>query len=284
MASTEVAVDAKTCGMLRAVAQATTDLGVNWLVAGASARQLLLEGKYGLAPARGTDDLDLGIMVDSWERYQTLVDDLCVHHGFREDERQGQRLISSDGGRLDLVPFGAIESSEGTIDWPPDGAVRMTTLGFSEAFAVAEFVRVDGLDVAVASPAGLLALKLIAWHERHTQEPRKDAEDIAYLLRNYERIVTTAVLWDEHAGTVERWDCDLELAACDLLGQRLAALTGHESAAFIEDQVFQPVIAEGIDTLLVDELARSRAGCGVSAERAHQLITALRSGWQVIRS
>jgi len=79
------------------------------------------------------------------------------------------------------VPFKNVASPEKRIHWPPDDEFVMSVLGFPEVKQNALRVHIcDDPAVAlhVASPAGLVLLKLISWSEREPVKRRKDASDI----------------------------------------------------------------------------------------------------------
>ena len=62
----------------------------------------------------------------------------------------------------------------------------MSVTGFNEAFKHALDVKIannPNLNIKVASPAGMLLLKLISWLEKEHGVRRKDAMDIFYLTR-----------------------------------------------------------------------------------------------------
>ena len=100
----------------------------------------------------------------------------------------------------------------------------MNVLGFQEACDAAEWVRVQDepeLDVPVATPAGMVLLKIIAWTDRGSDVRKKDAMDIAYLLTTYEAIpeVVDALYADNNTHIMERYGWDITQAAAHLLGQ-----------------------------------------------------------------
>ena len=101
-------IDDRTFGLLTAVSTAASDLQIGWLVAGATGRVLLLEEIYKLPPGRATGDVDYGVMVDSWDHYQALVQLICKDACVVKDEKQKQRLRFSDYGNIDLVPMAAL--------------------------------------------------------------------------------------------------------------------------------------------------------------------------------
>lgn len=90
---------------------------------------------------------------------------------------------------FDLVPYDGVENDNKQVFWPPGNDDVMTVRGFESAAKDAVNIIVNKtLTVPVVSPRGLCALKFFAWHERHAQHPGRDASDIAYLLRNIERL------------------------------------------------------------------------------------------------
>lgn len=79
------------------------------------------------------------------------------------------------GIEVDVVPFGGNETDRSVTF--TDGAVFDAT-GIAEAHSTPVVVRMpQGTEVRVASPAALTALKILAWNERHADNP-KDAVDL----------------------------------------------------------------------------------------------------------
>ena len=275
MTKSEPYLDAATLALLKAVAKAAAELDIAWMVTGAAGRVLLLEGVYGLPQGRATRDVDLGIMVASWDRYRALVDRLRRDDRFQPDPKQLQRLRFGDEGLLDLVPFGGIESADRTIRWPPDNDFAMSVIGFREAYADTVSVKLGGLNVPVISPVGLVLLKLVAWSERHLAQPRKDAADMAYVLRHYSTILTEQALFDDHFDAVEASGFDVDLAASRVLGRKIAMLAAQDARAFVL-HLLEEELQHGTDSLLVREIGEQMGG---DAERAHDLLQSLKAGF-----
>ena len=56
------------------------------------------------------------------------------------EENHPERLIDPSGNCLDILPFGGVEDKkEGSIVWPEDN-VKMSMVGFEEAFQFASFL------------------------------------------------------------------------------------------------------------------------------------------------
>jgi predicted nucleotidyltransferase len=275
LTGTKPYLDRETLSLLEAAAKGAGELGVEWMVTGAAGRVLLLEGVYGLPHGRATRDVDLGIMVESWDHYQALVTRLQEDARFSPDPKQQQRLRFGDAGLLDLVPFGGIENEGRTIRWPPDGDFAMSVLGFREAYADAVPVKLDGLIVPVVSPVGLMLLKLVVWSERHWAQPGKDAADLAYVLRHYSSILTEKVLFDEYFDTVEASGYDLDLAASRVLGKKIALLAKQDAGDFILSLLEEELLQE-TDSVLVRDVNGHLPGATI--EKAYAVLQSLRTG------
>lgn len=259
-----------------AVARAAEALHIKWLAVGVAGRVLLLESVYGLPQGRATEDVDLGVMVADWNQYQALVECICQDADFQPDPKERQRLRFRSDGLLDIVPFGSIESSSRTIQWPPDNDFAMSVMGFREAYAESVEVDVGGVIVPVVSPVGLMLLKLVAWTQRRYTQPKKDAADMAYLLRHFSAILTEKVLFDQHYATIEAAAFDPDVAACRVLGQKMANMAANDTRAFVLNTL-EKELKEDTDSALVREIAEHLAGAG--EERAYRLLESLREGF-----
>lgn len=217
---------------LRAVDAAARAGGADWFVAGATARDWLLQGLYGIETLRATKDVDFGIAVRDWDAFQRIREAISAGGEFAPDPRAAHRLNHRQVGgfHIDLVPFGPLASAEGEIAWPPDRSVVMNVTGFDEACAAALQVAVDGgLVVRVASLPGLTLMKLFAWRDRRHEAIHKDAWDLRLLLTRYEQAGNADRIYDEGAMAIEEFDA--ARAAARLLGRDVAALLRPRSRA-----------------------------------------------------
>lgn len=218
-------------------------LGIEFLVVGAMARDLVLVHGFGSTIERGTRDVDFGINVASWQDFNTLKAKL-TEHGFAEDEQKPHRLTRDDSEGLpweiDIVPFGSIAGHNSTVSWPPDQTFVMSVLGFTEAMKSAFTVQFNehaDVTIPVASPAGLAILKLVAWVDREIEAKPKDAMDLGYLIDSYIKIPEVlAATYDE--GCMEAQDWDAVKASAMKLGRDAGAIASPETKAFLKDQVF----------------------------------------------
>lgn len=170
--------------IIRQVVHAAENQGLRLFIVGAQARDLLLQHAYDLPVHRATNDIDFGIVVESWDEFTRLRDALIASEKFQSHKTMRQKLVHESGLLVDLVPFGDLEKPSGQIAWPPDFSVVMSTVGFREAYDNSIEVRIaDDLIVKVASLAGLALMKIIAWDDRQFE---RDAQDLALIMKHYD--------------------------------------------------------------------------------------------------
>jgi predicted nucleotidyltransferase len=247
-------IDGITLDIIRAIHDATTDLGHRAMLVGATARIILIEHVFGLPTGRATKDVDFAFAMDTWEQFDTLKQHLVDVYGFSADNRVLQKLYyRTDGAAygipVDLVPFGPLGGERGEIAWPPEMAVVMNVAGFADALKSAVEVEIaPGTHIAIASLPAIAVLKLFAWLDRRRDTP-KDAADLTALLHLYfeidpERVYTIPEV-------LESVGYDIELGGAWLLGndaRKLAlAATTEKLTALLAD------------TALTDDLVRDMA-------------------------
>lgn len=106
-------IDAISLTVMRAVADAASQLGLATFMVGATARIILLEHVFGLEPGRATRDMDFAIAVETWNQFQDLKRHLTASALFQELASVAQRLIFKQADSphdfvVDLIPFGRV--------------------------------------------------------------------------------------------------------------------------------------------------------------------------------
>lgn len=226
-------------GRIQAIAN---PLDISLLIVGATARDIILAHGFSAAIERGTRDIDFGIEVPSWSHYQRLRDAL-IAEGFAAHQHKTHQLHTQDVDSLpweiDLIPFGGVSDTAGQITWPPEHGIAMSVLGFEEAYTHAWHVTLSQtptLEFRVASPAGILLLKLIAWTERGRELKGKDAVDIYYLINHYTKIPdVTDRLYEE--AYMDAQDYDIINASAMLLADELKALAHPLTLNYLRDHM-----------------------------------------------
>lgn len=247
-------VDATLVAVTGYVQSAAMEIGIDCMLVGATARDLLLTNVFGLSVRRATADVDFGVAVRDWPQFDRLK--LClIESGHFQADVDVQKLHYVANGRralpLDLIPFGAIADGKVEIAWPPDMAVIMNVAGYEEAYAHSDQLALPcGSEIRVASIPGLAILKLIAWADRGRADNR-DAIDLYQLLSNYAQAGNLDRLYGGEQALLEAAAYDPDLAGIRLLGKDVA----HTASAASLVQL-RSILDEHLDRL-VGDIARS---------------------------
>ncbi|KAB0672694.1 nucleotidyl transferase AbiEii/AbiGii toxin family protein [Burkholderia territorii] len=210
--------------LLQAVRAACAQLDAAFVVAGATARDILMWHVHGIRPVRATRDVDVAVCAVSWPFHERLVDALVATGQFARAPKHRQKLLFDSGTQgfrteLDLVPFGPLEAPPGEIAWPPGGDFVLNVLGFQEAVDSALVVSIAAdIAVPVASLPALALLKLLAWKDRRARQ-NSDAYDLLFLLTHFHDAGNRERIWDVAPDLLERHGFQPELAAAALLAR-----------------------------------------------------------------
>lgn len=221
----------------------TKKLSIDYLIIGATARDIVLVHGFNAKIERGTKDIDFGIYVSRWEDFNAIKTELSAL-GYIKDAEITHRFHrkQSDGlvWEMDIIPFGAIAGSDKKIAWPPKHDIKMSVLGFSEALRHTWKVTIDSesqIIIPVSSPTSVVILKLIAWTERESQNRIRDAYDIIYIIHYYQQVDDIFdALYDD--GIMEQVDYDLERACAFKIGMESKEIFDAETLQYLEGKIF----------------------------------------------
>ena len=230
-------IDERFIEILRAVKEETASEGIDYMLVGATARDILLTNVFGIPAPRATKDMDFAVAVEDWRQFEALRSRLSARLGFKEGREQ-QRLIytgidNKDYYPLDLVPFGGVSHGNNEIAWPPDMTIIMNIAGYDEALTAAVSVKfADDLEGKIVSLAGLAMLKIFAWSDRGGANP-KDANDLLFLIENYIEAGNKDRVFDE--GIMEEFEFNQELASPYLLGTDIRRLANKDTLVKLKE-------------------------------------------------
>jgi predicted nucleotidyltransferase len=222
-------IDLSSVDVLRSLARVAETLGNaaegivdRWLIVGATARDLILQHAYGMPERRKTADLDIAVAVASWGVFDALESRLLAN-GAQQNPAVMHEFFVEDW-KVDVIPFGGVEQ-DGVIRWPPDQQTELNVVGLTEASAHAlDVILPGGVHALVASPPGLLMLKLVAWKDRHWRYPRRDGIDIRTLIDSYSEPWNQERLYEEAGDLLQHFGFDNALAGAALLGRDAASI------------------------------------------------------------
>lgn len=246
-------------------------LEIPFLVVGATARDIILHHGFNANIERGTRDIDFGIQVQNWEQFAQLKANL-LDNGFTGHKSKVHQLITTvDNGEeweIDIIPFGDLAGNDDAITWPPQHDLKMSVTGFKEAFKNTLDVTISDkpkLAIKVASPAGMLLLKLVSWLERAPSIRRKDAIDIYYLTKHYSKIPEIVEsLYENNFMTAQ--DYDEHKASTMKLASDARDIAEPKTLSFINNQLFYQ--EDKVDNLVLDMQSTTKN----TYEECHSLI------------
>jgi predicted nucleotidyltransferase len=221
---------------LKAVAQTANSLHLPYFLAGATARDLVLENVFGRPPGKLTRDLDFGFVLSDWKQFENLKATLISTGRFKADPAI-QRVLYQHSPNIsvgvDLIPFGGIQEGS-LIRWPPHNDSVMNVAGFREALQSVIQVQVDiDLVIPVASLPGLIILKLFAWADR--KHEKRDAPDILKILADYADAGNEDRLYADELPLLEAAGFDVPIAGAHLLGKDARRIASQETVASISE-------------------------------------------------
>lgn len=272
-------VDPLTVAVSREIISLARKLDLQYFLAGAMARDIVLTNVFGIDIGRATRDVDFAVAVADWDQFNLVKRTLLENGPFSASDKAEQRLYYRTGENhagfpVDIIPFGGVEAPPHSIAWPPEKKIIMNVMGYAEALETALSVQVEaGFTVPIASLPGLALLKLFAWQDRHNETP-KDAQDLVILCRGYHAAGNHDRIYGEEIALLEAVDFDLDLASPRLLGKdvrRIASAgTLKQATALLSDH-------GRIDRLVTHMAAELRAADD-SITAAERLLEQFRAG------
>ena len=221
--------------ILEVISNITASLKIPFFVIGAAARDIILHYGYGVEIIRATEDIDLGVMAEDWDKFKQLKEAIIRSRTF-EQSREPQRFFYKDYFPVDIVPFGDVSKPKDTIEWPDFKGIKMSTLGFKESYDNSILVRLrtdPDFEIKLASLAGLAAMKLISWKDNYPVR-NNDAKDLRFIMRNYIEAGNFERIYNGKDSDILEGDAaDYELMSARLLGRDVAIMVTPEPKEYI---------------------------------------------------
>lgn len=217
------------------------------MLIGAEARNLIharLGHTFGYS---STQDIDISFVTPDWESYQHLTE------GLRPVNDSG---IAFDvaGYHVDMIPFGRVESTNGTVTPPWRVNDPIDVFAMSAVYAAADTLTIADTElVRIPTVPGYAVLKIKAWIDRSipSRGIHKDGADLGLVLFWYENHSDVHErLWGAESDALRFHGYDLAVASARLLGRDIRALLGAEAADLLTG-LWTP----GSRVLLADNLA-----------------------------
>ncbi len=253
-------IDKRRLDAIEKIAEIAGSLKIPFFIVGASARDFLLSYGHDIATIRATLDVDIGVRVPDWDRYEKLGKGLIKTGEFMACE-EAHRFRSKGGIFVDLIPFGPIADSNHNIKWPPSQEVVMKILGFEESFRHAHTLRLRSkpvLDVKIATLAGLALMKIISWKDKYPERDR-DAIDLALIIQNYTDAGNFDRILNEESDLFDSEDFDYVRAGARVLGRDMADILTSQVEKEVLD-ILNKETGEQDRYRLVEDMVKNAVG------------------------
>ncbi len=214
--------------VLKKVSVILDEENVDFMLAGAMARDWIFEKYYSSGPApSATTDYDFTIKMSQKCDYGQLREKL-FKCGFEDVDRKLK--VGYSGILLDLVPFDEYETSD-----KQKNSLGFLVTGCREALE--NFIEIklsDELVIKIVSIEGLVLLKLISWFDAYNARDN-DAVDIRYILKNYKKVfeMENSLYDDEYFPIFERFDYEELPTVIYILGTKIREIASEEAIEFL---------------------------------------------------
>ena len=188
----------------------------DFLLIGASARDLIMDTIYDLGISRSTEDVDFALYVPEWSSYEKVLQKL-IGSGLFQPTKATHKLLFKNRYEVDIVPFGDIQNEEGQYTWPPDHIKAMNVAGFREVSAGGIKIQTDETEFRVASIPGICIMKILAWQDRGRWDNR-DGKDLGFILANYIEMKYED-LYSLHEDLIQEDDFDRIVTTARIIGR-----------------------------------------------------------------
>ena len=229
-------LDSNIVDVLSALNEIANDLEIPFFIVGATARDILLQHAHDILTTRATIDLDIGVSVSDWDRFQVFKDAL-INSSLFAASRFTQRLLYKESFPVDIVPFGKISSDNGSISWPPEYDSEMSVVGFQDCYqhAISVLIREKpDCVVKVVSLAGLAILKIVSWDDS-VERRGKDAGDLYLIIRNYIEAGNMERFFEKDADILQQESSDYDLSSARFLGREIARIASPRTKTKLTD-------------------------------------------------
>ncbi|HWW40964.1 hypothetical protein [Pedobacter sp.] len=261
--------------VIQAIQEILGEKAYDFMLIGATARDLILDGQYNLGIGRATLDIDFAIYVPEWDSYEEMIKRL-LSSGLFSPTKVTHKLMFREGIEVDIVPFGEIQDENGEYAWPPNFIHSMNVAGFMEVRDQSIIYEVEGEEFHFhAAPIhAIYFMKILAWKDRKHKDS-KDGKDQGFILSNYIDL-KYEVLYGQYADLVEDPKWDTITSCARMLGRDIVELLKANTKALENAKAV-------IEGELLDEdnsgLAKSMANGGnFSYTKAYQSLKELLLG------
>ncbi|CAN5915217.1 hypothetical protein BH11BAC7_BH11BAC7_20330 [soil metagenome] len=200
--------------------KAFIEIGIDFYLIGAVARDIWITGVHGGKATRITRDVDFAVLIPEKEGYSKLRK-LLIETGKFVEVKENAFALSYEGITVDLLPFGKEIEDAGVVSIEGRGLTTISVDGFAEVLeeATASIEFEQGNRFKVCTLPGMIVLKLIAYDDRPEMRT-KDIRDIGNIIESYHNFVHEEIL-DKHFDLLDAAPYDRLVIAARVLGREM---------------------------------------------------------------
>lgn len=172
----------------------------------------------------------------------------------------------------------------GVHHWPPEHEILMSNGGFSEAFNNSVTLRLSSspeLKIKVPTLPGLALRKIISWKDKYP-ERRKDAEDLLFVMQNYEEAGNFERLYDHEQDLLKEENFETQVACIRLLGRDMAMIADPDTLGTVK-AILDEETAEHSRYRLVTDMVRGTPAFDNRFDNVLFQVEKLRQGFNEVR-
>ncbi len=262
--------------IIQALQEILGDQAYDFLLIGASARDLIMDTIYDLGINRATEDVDFAVYVPEWGAYESILQKL-VNSEIFQPTKVTHKLLFKSRYEVDIVPFGDIQNPEGHYTWPPDHIKAMNVAGFMEVSAGGINIQSDATEFRTASIPGICIMKLLTWQDRGFQDNR-DGKDLGFILSNYVKMKFED-LYILHEDLMEDENFDRVVTTARIMGRDIFDLL--KANPFALEQI-KSILCKETEDEDYSRLALSlKDGGAIQYPIAYKSLKAMIQGWKI---
>lgn len=224
---------------------------IPYYLIGVNAIALKLLNK-GIAPSRGTKDIDFAIMISDMEEYEGISASL-EENGYMKVKAPWTFYSEKYNVAIDILPFGEIEEKD-TINFNKRYS-DLHVLGFREVLEESEQVEVEEKLLNVPPLPGMIILKLVAWSDR-PEERENDLADILKIIQHFYDIAYDEIVEFHYDTFPESDDFEEMFIAAEVLGRKAKHLLNKSEK--LSERIMK-VLDENLSDATVSTIAKEWA-------------------------
>lgn len=218
---------------IKKIKKVADSLKIPFFLIGALSRDIIMEYFYQIKAPRLTNDIDMGIKVSGWNQYRKLINALELSGAVKK--QQSKHGILYNDINIDIIPFGGVSDKNERISWPSENEIIMSVMGFNDVYnhsILARLQKNPALDIRIPTLPGLTILKLFSWNEGFPDRS-KDAEDLLFIMNNYEKTEIIDNLFEQDLQILEKEDFDTQTAGIILLGREMVEICSEHTIKYL---------------------------------------------------